>query len=237
MIRWGRVRGHPSSGLIAGLDSKISGSIRWFNQHRGESRTVINHYIYLMADRTRIVEACFGGVRESTLESYDVPGVWGVLVEHVGFTETQYRRADAIALEMVDLPYNYPMLLKQGVDGFLSRLFRSDVYLVRRFRIPWIKATVCSGLGVRIHNGAGWRFYGIQAVNELIKWGSQMRVKRVWELAPLPAKRAAPDCIWDDVFQHRPDLYIVRGEINPDLRPKLLEAHALKIDADLVRRR
>ena len=53
--------------------------------------------------------------------------------------------------------------------------------------------------------------------------------------APLPARRAAPDCIWDDIFEHRPWFYRIRGEINSELRPAgLLAIHSAKIDGDLA---
>ena len=65
--------------------------------------------------------------------------------------------------------------------------------------------------------------------------GIRIRIYADQVLAALPAKRGTPDDIWDDVFEHRPWFYRIRGEINPELRPPgLLTIHSAKIDGDLA---
>lgn len=238
MIRWAKNIGNPSTILTRDTEAELSEQIRWFTWHRGERQGCwVNHYAYLMCDLHTIIEALFAGVQQRSLEEYsESPTSWGVIIEHVGFTTTQHLLADGAALAMLGEPYNCLAILKQAVDGGLSKLLGRDIYAARRIALPGISATICSQLGVKVHKVAGWAFMGMKTVYRRETRGALMRVHAVQILAELPARRAAPDDCWDDVFEHRPLLNRVVGEINPRLRPKdLIPAIAAKIDADLSR--
>jgi hypothetical protein len=127
------------------------------------------------------------------------------------------------------------MILKQIPDGLLSKLLGRDVFFFRRLRVPWLRTTICSGLGIRIHAVGGYQFVAKKTVYKKRGRGWGMRLYAEQVVAPLPESRGAPDCIFDDVFELRPDAHIIRGEVNPDLRPEGLPDHVrAKIDRDLL---
>lgn len=237
MIRWAKNIGNPSTVLTRDTKAKVSKQIRWLTWSPGEKQgSWVNHYIYLLRDLWTIVEALAGGVEEGTLRKYsDSKTTWGVIVEHVGFTEDEHAIADGAALAMVGEPYSYVSFMKQAIDGVISKVARRDIYGARRIALPGISATICSQLGVKVHKVAGWIFMGLKTVYRRVTRGFLMRVYPVQVLAELPARRATPDDVWDDIFEHRPMLYRVVGEINPELRPPdLIPAIGAKIDADLA---
>ena len=237
MIRWAITRGHPSTVLTRETDAQISGAIRWFTKHGGEEKgSWVNHYAFLMSNLINLVEALGGGVEKTELARYDESDTtWGVIVEHVGYSLEQHELADGVAIGMVDAPYGFMSIAKQVPDGLLGKVLGRDVYFFRRLRVPWIAAYICSELGVRIHKKTGWIFMALKTVYRKECRGTRIRLYADQVLRPLPAKRAAPDCIWDDIFEHRPWFYRIRGEINPDLRPAgLLAIHSAKIDGDLA---
>jgi len=237
MIRWARTVGHPSSVLIRDTKSRISQQIRLWSWYRGEQQgSWVNHYAYLGSDRSWIVEALFGGVEQGTLAKYDDSNVcWGIIIEHLGFSLREHTIADGAALAFVGKPYNVVSIAKQFLDGLFSKLLGRDVYLLRRLSLPGVAAMICSQLGVKVHRVAGWKFMGLKTVYRKEQKGISLRLRAVQILAELPDRRAAPDCIWDDALEHRPSLYRIVGEINPDLRPPdLIPVIAAKIDKDLA---
>jgi len=237
MIRWAKNKGNPSIVFIRDTEAETSEKIRWFSRHPGEKQgSWINHVAYLLSDLWGIVEALFAGVEEGTLEKYDKSETtWGLIVELVGFTREQHLVADGAALLLVGSPYHYVGIAKQAIDGGLSKLFRRDIYFARRLYLPGVSATICSQLGVKVHKAAKWVFMGLKTVYRRIGKGWHIRIRPQQVLAELPARRATPDDIWDDMLEHRPMLCWIRGEINPGLRPVDLPATiAAKIDADLA---
>lgn len=237
MIRWATNQGHPSSVLTRDTEAEVSGTIRWFTRHGGEKKgSWVNHYAFLMSNLINLVEALAGGVEKTELARYDESETtWGVIVEHVGYSLEQHRLADGVAIGMVDAPYGFLSIAKQVPDGLLGKLLGRDVYFFRRLRVPWIAVYICSEAGVRIHKKTGWIFMALKTVYRKECRGTRIRVYADQVLRPLPAKRATPDDIWDDIFEHRPWFYRIRGEVNPELRPAgLLLIHTAKIDGDLA---
>lgn len=237
MIRWAVIRGHPSSVLTRDTEAGIPKKIRWFTRHGGEKRgSWVNHYAFLMSNLTNLVEALAGGVEKTELSRYnESETTWGVIVEHVGYSPEQHCLADGVAIGMVDAPYGFLSIAKQVPDGLLGKLLGRDVYFFRRLRLAWIAVYICSEAGVRIHKKTGWIFMALKTIYRKEYKGIRIRVYADQVLRPLPAKRATPDCIWDDIFEHRPWFYRIRGEINPELRPAgLLTIHTAKIDGDLA---
>jgi len=237
MIRWGASVGHPSSVLVMDVENEISEQIRVWTRHRGEVLgSWVNHYAFLCRDRLTLIEALFKGVAKGTLEYYsESETTWGVIIEHVGFTMDQHALAEGAALGLVGQPYSLIAIVKQFVDGLASRLLGRDVYFARRLELPGVSTTICSQLGVTVHRVAGWVFMGLRTVYRKVQRGFMLRLYAEQILDELPARRGSPDCIWDDVFEHRPSLYRVAGEINPHLRPEdLPQVIASKIDRDLA---
>lgn len=237
MIQWAHERGHPSTVLTRNVKSHVCAGVRWFTWFRGEPRgSWVDHYLFLLSDRASIVEALLEGTVHGVLRKYEESTIyWGVIVEHVGFAEHQHLVADGAALDLVGAPYNLSMFARQAGDGLLSKLLGRDVYACRKFAPPWSRSTICSGLGVRVHKIAGWLFMCPKTVYRKVGRGFTVTLRAVQVLAPLPMRRACPDDIWDDVFEHRPHLYRIAGEINPVLRPDdLPQPYVSKIESDLT---
>ena len=236
MIRWALVRGNPSIVFIRDTEAETSEKIRWFSRHPGEEQgSWVNHVAHLLSDLWGIVEALFAGVEEGTLEKYDKSETtWGLIVELVGFTREQHLVADGAALLLVGSPYHYVGILKQAIDGFFSKLARRDIYAARRFHLPGLSATICSQLVVKVHKAAKWIIMGLKTIYRKVGKGWHIRIRPKQVLGELPAGRATPDDIWDDVFEHRPWLYRVVAEINPHLCPEdLIPVIRAKIDRDM----
>jgi len=237
MIRWGASVGHPSSVLVMDVENPISGQIRVWTRHRGEALgSWVNHYAFLCRDALTLIEALFRGVTEGTLEYYsESETTWGIIVEHVGFSLDEHALAEGAARGLLGQPYSVVAIVKQFVDGLVSKLLGRDWYGARRLEIPGISTTICSQLGVTVHKVGGWTFMGLRTVYRKVQRGFMLRLYAEQILDELPARRASPDCIWDDIFEHRPSLYRIAGEINPHLRPPDLPVViASKIDRDLA---
>jgi len=236
MIRWAPNRGNPSSVLIMDTEAEVSEQIRWFTCTPGEEQgSWVNHYAYLESDLYTLVEALFVGVRQTTLDKYDQSETsWGLIIEHLEFTRDQHLLADGAARMLIGAPYHYIAIVNQALDGLFSKLTHRDIYLFRRIALPGMTITICSQLGVRVHKAAGWSWMGFKTVYEKIRKGWHIRIRTRQVLDVLPERRATPDDLFDDALEHRPSLYVVRGEINPHLRPLNLPGIiAAKIDSDL----
>jgi hypothetical protein len=236
VIRWAASIGNPSSILTRNVKSEVGAIVRWFTWFPGNAGgSIVDHYVYLLSNHRSIVEALAIGMERGDLSKYrNSDCYWGVIVEHVGFTDRQHLIADGAALALVHAPYNFIGVLKQAGDGIASKLLRREVCLFRRMRLPWVVAYYCSEAGARIHAIAGWRFFCRRRAVRKVRRSGHVRIRLTRVLTPLPFYRANPDSLWDDMFEYRPNRYRVVGEINPHLRPAdLIEHGLLKIESDL----
>jgi hypothetical protein len=241
-IRWGPTRGSPTLGLLRGLESKVSWLIRVLTTFRGEVAAVVNHVLVVCKDLATIVESTATGTRRGKLvELYAGAKVWGVLLELVEFSEEHHDEIQAKAERYEGEDYGWAAIAKQAVDGVLGFIFGRDVYLVRRLRLPWTRPpelyNICSWLGCWSHklgDNIGWCFRVL--VTRYRKEGNwwRPRVRRETVREELPCERAAPDCLWKAAFDIEPWRYIVRAEVNPELRPDdLPRRYEEKIDHDI----
>jgi len=209
--------GSPTFGLIHGRESRVAFLIRLFSTFRGERPSVMNHVFLLREDGESIVESIpTGTVERSWRESYDNDRHWGVLVEPAGLTPEERATIEEKSIVYLGRRYGNVALVKHFLDGTLGWLAGRDVYLFRRLRLPWLKPSplynTCSWLVCWTHLHAAWRFHGPEGA--------------------LPCHRTTPDDLWDDVFEHRPDAYLIRAEIG--VRPVTVSAaHIAKIERDL----
>lgn len=225
MIRWGEKIGHPCFILTRDVEAEMFAVMRWFTDTGEKHESWVNHAIWLLLDLTTIVEALFPRVKEGTLEACAAnETTWGVIVGIHDFSTRRHAIADLEATRTIGKPYNVVSIVKQALDGLVGKLVGHDWYGFRRIRLPWVKAYICSEAVARSAKKAKWLFSGLVKRNVKERWGNRFRLRSKTVLRPLSPRRVAPDCLWDDVFEHRPALYYVAGEINPELRPAHLPA-------------
>ncbi len=209
----------PTFGLVYGKESRVSFLIRLFSAFRGEPPSVSNHAFCVRADGETIVESVPSGTRERRFRAaYDNDAYWGVLVAPRTMDADSLLSFDADLDRYLGMRYGFASIAKHFADGVLGWLAGADVYLVRRVRLPWREGAprynICSWLVCWTHKHAGFRFRGAAAA--------------------LECERAAPDDLWDDVFQYRPQAFVVTAEFGR--RPEDLPQNCAKrIDLDLSR--
>ena len=189
--------GRPTFGLVHGKSSRVSFFIRLLSTFRGELPSVCNHAFCVRGDGETIVESVPSGTRESSWrEAYDKQEYWGVLVAPRGLSITDLVSFESRLDAYLGTRYGFAAIVKHFVDGILGRLAGRDVYLFRRLRLPSregaARYNICSWLVCWTHRSVGWRFHGPDG--------------------EMDCDRVAPDDLWDDVFEHRPERYFLVSE-------------------------
>lgn len=123
--------------------------------------------------------------------------------------------------------YDVFSIAKNFIDGLLTKVIGKDIYLARRFKIPWwnrsSRYNICTWYVAWTWELArNWFFYGrVTKIKREFK-GARIRARNVtvrWER--VRREFLTPDHIWDDAIEHRPDAYTIPREVG--VRPRLLD--------------
>lgn len=158
---------HAVFGMVYGR-AKVPFLIRVFSTFRGETATWTNHTFNVMKDGLTIIESNPGRTRVSTWAKYNTEKQWGVLVGLVGFSNYDRQLWDLFSSQMLNKRYGYFSILKNVVDGFLSKIAGHDIRFARKFHIrknpmsynicAWLTAWGLKRIGLRTYDWVSQNF-------------------------------------------------------------------------------